>query len=123
MRGLWSVLTWNSRPSTKCRKCLMARYTASSSRSKALYFVSAGFSFLEKKEIGHHTSSINCCWTAPTAMSDASVAMHVGADGLRSVALARASLLSSNALVVSAVHDKAWEERVVDSKVFNGCRI
>ena len=59
----------------------MARYTARSSLSNVLYFVSAGFSFFEKKATGHHWSLINCCSTVPTALSDASLIMLVRASG------------------------------------------
>ena len=50
--GLWSVKTVKRRPSRTWRKCLMARKTASNSRSKVLYFCSAELSFLEKKDNG-----------------------------------------------------------------------
>ena len=74
--------TWNDRPSRICRKCLMERYTASSSLSNVLYRVSAGFIFLEKKEMGCQ-APLMCCWrTAPTAVSEASVIRQVGASGL-----------------------------------------
>ena len=49
---------------------------------------------------------INCWRTAPTAKSEASVTMQVGADGLgwlRRVARARASLISVKAVVASSV--------------------
>ena len=51
----------------------------SNSRSKVLYLVSAGDNFLEKYESGVHCPLINCCRTAPTAISEASVLMLVGA--------------------------------------------
>ena len=97
IRGLWLVRTENWRSSRMCRKCVMSRYIASSSRSKVLYRVSAGLSFLEKYAIGHRSSWTNCCSTAPTTMSKVSVMMLVGAfmTGCeRSMALARASLAS-----------------------------
>ena len=36
--GLWSVKITKSRPSSRWRKCLTAKYMASNSWSKALYF-------------------------------------------------------------------------------------
>ena len=80
--GLWSVVIENWQPFTKWRNHLMARYTARSSLLNVLYFVSAGFSFLEKKATGHHWSLMNCCGTVPTALSDASLIMLVRASGL-----------------------------------------
>ncbi len=49
VKGFWSVKTVKDRPSRKYRKCLMARYTARSSRSKALYLPSGGHNCLLKK--------------------------------------------------------------------------
>ena len=49
--------------------------------------------------------SRNCCNTAPTATSEASVAIHSGASGLgwdRSVVLAKISLILLNAVVASS---------------------
>ena len=81
VKGLWSVRMWNVRPSTKCRKCLIDKYTARSSRSKVLYRDSAGLSCLEKYEMGHQSFPMYCWRTAPTAMSEASVMMLVGVSG------------------------------------------
>ena len=59
--------------------------------------------------MGHHVPAM-CCWrTAPTALSDASVTMQVGAVGtgwLRRVALASASFISVNAAVAFSVQIK-----------------
>jgi len=41
-----------------------------------------GLQWSEKYEIGHHMPSMSCWRTAPTAMSEVSVTIHVGADGL-----------------------------------------
>ena len=46
-----------------------------------LYFVSAGFSFIEKKATGHHRLLMNCCSTTSTALSDTSLIMLVEASG------------------------------------------
>ena len=54
----------------------MAKYTAKSSRSKVLYFLSAGRSLLEKYAIGDQPSTISCCRTAPTAHSESSAIMQ-----------------------------------------------
>ena len=67
--------------------------------------VSAGFSFFEKYEIGHHWSYMHCWRTAPTDVSEASVIMLVAASGCgwtKRVALARASLIEEKAVVVSS---------------------
>ena len=37
IRSLWSVITWNFRPSTICLKCLIARWMTSSSWSKVRF--------------------------------------------------------------------------------------
>lgn len=73
-----------------------------SSRSNVLYRVSAGHTFLEKYDSGCHLPSICCFRTAPTALSDASDMIHIGANGFgcdRSVVVARASLISTKAVV------------------------
>src|ERR1700755_1871060 len=44
---------WKERPSRKYRKCLVAKYMAKSSRLKALYRVSAGWSFFRKEGKRH----------------------------------------------------------------------
>jgi hypothetical protein len=49
--GLWSEKTVKCRPSKRCRKCRMLLYTASSSRSNALYLLSVGLSFCEKNHV------------------------------------------------------------------------
>ena len=55
-----------------CLKWRMDRYTPRSSLSKAEYFISAGDSFFEKKEIGAPSTPL---WvkTAPTATKEASI--------------------------------------------------
>ncbi len=66
-----------------------------------LYLVSAGFNAFEKYAMGCHWS-YTCCWsTAPTAESEVTVMMHVGASGsgcISSVALAKASLTLEKAV-------------------------
>ena len=49
--------------------------------SDVLYFVLAGFRLFEKKATGHHRLLMNYCSTTPTALSDASLIMLVGACG------------------------------------------
>ena len=75
----------------------------SDSLSKALYQVSVGLSFVEKNTKGHDWCTVNCCKTAPTATSDASVMIQVRVSSLRwksNVAVAKACLMSSRALIV-----------------------
>ena len=84
------------RPSTKCQKYLIDKFTAMSSQSKVLYHDSSGLSFLEKYDMGHQSFPMHCWRKAPTAMSEASVMMLVGTSGFgceRRVALVRASLI------------------------------
>jgi hypothetical protein len=50
--SLWSEKTVNCHPSKRCWKCSMLLYTASSSWSNALYLLSVGLSFCEKKPSG-----------------------------------------------------------------------
>src|ERR1044072_3176692 len=91
---------WKERPSRKYRNCLVAKYMTKSSRLKALYRVSAGWSFLEKKARGTHISFWYCCRTPPTANSEASTRSRVGADSCgktRRVASARAAFASEKA--------------------------
>ena len=93
---------------TSLPKVLTAKYIVSNSRSKVLYLVSADFSALEKKAIGHHSPLTSCCKTAPTVTSEASAITHVGASGkgwTRRDPLASACLMSEKA--VRAVSDHA----------------
>ena len=78
---------------------------AGSSRSNALYRVCAGLRALEKNARGYHWLAICCCRTAPTAVSEASVMMQVGApsSGCTSrVAIATASLTLVRASVAAS---------------------
>ena len=73
-----------------------------------LCLVSAGFSFFEKWEIGHHWPSMRCWRTAQTNVSEASVIMLIAASGCRwtkRVVLVRASLIEEKAVVASSVHE------------------
>ena len=54
---------------------------ARSSRSYALYLVSAVLSFCEKKAIGFQALSTSCWRTAPVPVSEASGTMEVFASG------------------------------------------
>ena len=86
----------------------MARYIAKSSRSKALYFCSAGRSLRLKNATGFHEPR-SCSRTAPIAVPDASTVSAVGlsARGCTSiVALARASLAALKASSRSLNHSK-----------------
>ena len=65
---------------------------------------------------------MNCCRTAPTAASDASVMMLVGAPDLgctSNVASARAILTAENADVAASVHARSLREDL-DGKRFSG---
>ena len=62
-------------------KRLTTRYTANNSQSNVLYFASVSVSFFEKYDSGVHCPLMNCCTTAPTAVSEVSVMMLVGASG------------------------------------------
>ena len=77
-KGLWSVQIVKGRPSSMCRKCLTERKTARSSLSKALYLISAGLNFLEKKANGEPSEPAN---TAPTAVKEASVVSDKVSEG------------------------------------------
>ena len=126
VKGLWSVRMWNVRPSTKCWKCLIDKYTARSSRSKVLYRDSAGLSFLEKYEMGHQSFPMYCWRTAPTAMSEASVMMLLGVSGFgceKRLALARASLNVAKAAVAFSLHSTVLVLALeVDSTSLSGWR-
>src|SRR5215469_14547350 len=80
-KGMWSVFIENIRPSTKYLNLRTAKYIARSSRLKAEYFCSVAENFLEKKASGCQISLWHCCKTAPTAKSEASTCMRVGAVG------------------------------------------
>ena len=91
---------------------MLDRYTASSSRSKVLYLVSAGVILREKNEMGCHVPCICCCSTAPTAISDASVIRQVGASGMgweRREALARASFVVLKEAMAVSVQVRFWD--------------
>ena len=74
-----------------------------------LYFLSAGRNFREKNEIGHQAESIYCSSMTPTAQSEASMMMQVGASSWgwhRREAAAKASLLWVKAESASDVQVK-----------------
>ena len=76
------------RPSTKCQKCLIDKYTLQG--AKVLY---CDLSFLEKYEMGHQSFPMHCWRRAPPAMSEAFIMMLVAASGFgyeKRVALASA---------------------------------
>ena len=98
----------------------MARYIASSLRSKVLYLVSRGLSVFEKKAIGLQVLPTSCCNTAPTALLKASVMMLVGASGLgyvRREVFAMVCLISLKAFRVFSSQLSGCLAFVVVSKV------
>ncbi len=98
---------------------------ARSSRSKALYRVCAGLRALEKYARGRHWLAIRCCSTAPTAVSEASVMMQVGAPSsgcTNRVALAIASLTLAKASVAASLQGRVLVCLLVPTKsAFSGC--
>ena len=75
-----------------------------------------------------HQSDPMCCWrTAPTATSEASVMIQVGASGLgcaKSDAVAKASLIWLKALSAVGVQCKgAWLFWAEESMLFRGTRV
>ena len=103
-----------------------ARYTASNSRSKALYLDSGGYSIFKKKDNGCQSASMNWWGAAPNATSDASTIRYVGTSGfgwIRSEALASASLTVWKADKIGSDQQNTSGCLTVASYSFRGCNV
>ena len=85
----------------------------------------SGFCRLKCLAIGYHALSICCLKMVPTALSDASAMMQIGACGFRwasRVALARASLIATKAVVAVSSQARC---RVLSSNLslFSGSKL
>jgi hypothetical protein len=111
-------------PSNMNRKWRMAEKADKSSRSNVECFNSGEDNFLLKNASSNHVSSVNCCKTPPTWVSEASTAREMTAPGVGCTRLeqdANPTLPVTKAALADS--DQTNIFRFPPSKSVNGCKV